>query len=63
MTGIQWRNCDEDAREYIERKKLKHRHNKDNRPFTKRELRLMYFAFKAGFDHKYWKLRKALESE
>ena len=42
---------------YIKRKIAKHKSNKDNTPFTKREIRIMQAAFKAGFGWQNWYIK------
>jgi hypothetical protein len=42
-------NTDEIWRLYFKRKIAKHKYNLDNKPFSKREKRLMQMAFKAGY--------------
>jgi hypothetical protein len=49
--------CKLECEIYLKRKIQKNKFNKDNRPFSSREKRLIRNAFLSGFEHRYWKLR------
>ncbi len=46
---------------YLQRKILKHKCNIDNKPYTKREIRLIKFAFKAGWNTLKYEIRKGVK--
>ena len=54
-------NGKDEMMKYLKRKIVSHRKNKDNKPFSEREIRLISKAFIAGFEHRYWKEKRRLE--
>jgi len=55
--------CKDELKTYLNQKILHNSRNKDNKPLTKREIRLIKTSFIAGFGHRYWKERKRISEE